>query len=91
MKKPVKAENFFERRTVAIPLNAVLFITNFFLVYFVLLMSFRDTAGLWRVIACWATAYGLTWMMTYLSKGVWRLFLTLLLLGVLLFVLIFHR
>jgi len=91
MKKAAKQENFLERRPVAIALNAVLFITNFFLVYFVLLLSFPEITGPWRVVSCWVAAYGLTWMMTYLTRGAGRLVLALLLLGVLLFVFTFQR
>jgi hypothetical protein len=86
MKKVTKEENIWERRAVSISLNAVLFMTNFFLVYFIWLLSAPEISGLGRLTVCWVAAYGLTWMMTYVTKGAVRLVLAILLLGVLAFV-----
>lgn len=91
MKTNTNRESILEQRAVTIPLNAVMFITNFFLVYFVWLMSAPEMTGLGRIISCWVAAYGLTWMMTYLAKGKTRLVVAVLLLGVLIFVLTFKR
>jgi len=43
-------------------------------------------SGIGRLILCWVAAYGLTWMMTYLTKGAVRVALAILLLGVLILV-----
>ena len=91
MKKTAKQESILERRVVSIPLNAVMFITNFFLVYFIWLLSAPEISGLVRVIGCWAAAYVLTWTMTFATRGAARLVLAIILLGVLAFVLTFKR
>lgn len=91
MKKHPRPVNFLERRAVSIPLNAVIFITNFFLVYFIWLLSAPEVSGIGRVVTCWIVAYGLTWMMTYLTKGAVRVALAVFLLGVLTFIMTFQH
>ena len=71
-----------ERRDVSILLSAVLFASNFLSFYFIWLFVFPAITGLMRVAMCWVGAYALTWMMTYVTKGVSRLVLTLIMLGV---------
>ncbi len=75
--------NILERREVGIVLNAVQFVTNFILFYFICISVFPDITGLVRLVLCWVGAYTLTWIMTLLAKGAARLLLTLLFLGVL--------
>jgi hypothetical protein len=85
MKKPRKPEDnasFLERRPVAIFLNAVLFVCNFLLFYFIWLYAFPDITGLIRVALCWGGAYVLTWIMASLAKGGARLALTVVFLGI---------
>lgn len=71
-----------ERRDVSIILSAVLFIINFLLFYFIWLYAFPDMTGIMRIVFCWIGAYALTWLMNYMAKGVWRLILTLIMMGV---------
>jgi hypothetical protein len=78
--------NFLKQRAVGILLNAVLFVTNFLLFYFIWLYAFPDITGLVRVGLCWVGAYVLTWIMASLAKGVTRLALAAAFLGILYFV-----
>lgn len=71
-----------ERRDVAILLSAVLFVINFLLFYFIWLYVFPDLTGMTRMAVCWVGAYAMTWAMTHFAKGLTRLILTLLMLGV---------
>lgn len=71
-----------ERRDVALILSAVLFIINFLCTYFIWLLTFPEITGFMRVVFCWVGAYALTWVMTYLTKGVSRLILTIIMLAV---------
>ena len=71
-----------ERRDVTIILSAVLFVINFMLFYFIWLYAFPDTKGILRVVLCWGGAYAMTWLMTCMTKGLARLILTLIMLGV---------
>lgn len=82
----LKKQNILERRGVGILLSAVLFATNFLLMYFIWFSVFNDITGLARIALCWVGAYALTWVMTFLAKGAARLILTLLFLGLLYFV-----
>jgi hypothetical protein len=86
MKKQLKTAdtvNILERRAVSIILNAVLFISNFLLFYFIWLYSFPDITGLARVGLCWAGAYALTWVMASQTRGAARLALVTVFLGIL--------
>lgn len=72
----------FERRDVTIILSAVLFIINFLFFYFIWLYAFPGITGIMRIVFCWIGAYAFTWLMTSMTKGVWRLILTLIMMGV---------
>lgn len=80
--KSTRVTSVLERRDVAILLSAVLFVINFLLFYFIGLYAFPEMTGIARVVLYWVGAYSLTWVMTYLTKGVSRLILTLVMLGV---------
>lgn len=80
-KTPSKT-GILERRDVTIILSAILFIINFLLFYFIWLYAFPEMTGIVRIIFCWVGAYAFTWLMTYMTKGVWRLVLTLIMLAV---------
>ncbi len=71
-----------ERRDVAIILSVVLFVINFLLFYFIWISAFPEMTGILRVVLCWIGAYALTLVMTYMTKGVARLILTLVMMGV---------
>ena len=88
MKTTIK--NILERRSVSIPINAVLFLANFVIVSYIWRQSATDLAGLGRLTICWAAASGLTWMMTSYAKGIVRLALAILLLGVLIYIMTLH-
>jgi hypothetical protein len=77
-----------DRRDVRVILNAVLFITNFMLIYFLWLKVFPGMTGITRLIACWIGAYAFTWSMTLVTKGVGRLVLAIIFLGTL--YMVFH-
>ena len=80
-----------ERRSVSMPLNAVLFLTNFVIVSYVWRQSAPNLTGLGRLTLCWAAASGLTWLITSFAKGIVRLALTILLLGVLTYIMTLHE
>jgi len=81
--KPSDNASFLEQRFVGVFLNAILFICNFLLFYFVWLYAFPDITGLLRVALCWVGAYVMTWIMSFLAKGVARLVLVVAFLGIL--------
>lgn len=81
-KETTTKKNVFERRDVKIILNAALFIINFLFFYFIWLYAFPSITGGARVVLCWVGAYALTWLMNYMAKGVWRLLLVLIMMGV---------
>lgn len=81
-KEPGNSKSILERRDVTIILSAVLFITNFLLFYFIWLYAFPGITGILRLIFCWIGAYAFTWLMTYMTRGLARLVLTLIMLGV---------
>jgi len=81
--KPADTTSFLERRPVGVFLNAILFISNFLLFYFIWLYAFPDITGILRVVLCWVGAYVLTWVMAYLAKGAARLALVAVFLGIL--------
>ncbi len=74
------------RRSVGVPLNAVIFLTNIFIVSYLWRQSAPNLTGLGRLTLCWVAASGLTWMITSFAKGVVRLALAILLLGILTFI-----
>jgi len=88
MKNTINA--FLERRSVSIPLNAVLFLTNFVIVSYLWRQSAPDLTGLGRLTLCWVAASALTWLITSFAKGVVRLVLAILLLGVLFYITTLH-
>jgi len=75
-------KSVFERRDVTIILSAVLFIINFMFFWFIWQYAFPGITGIARLLLCWVGAYTFTWFMNYMTKGVWRLILTLFMLGV---------
>jgi hypothetical protein len=74
--------NISERRDVAIILAGVLFVINFLCIYFIWSSIFPEITGILRLVLCWIGAYAMTWFMTYVTKGVSRLILTLIMLAV---------
>lgn len=81
-KEATQNSSILERRDVSIILSAVLFVINFMCFYFIWLYAFPGITGIMRLILCWVGAYAFTWLMTYMTKGVSRLILTLIMLGV---------
>ncbi len=79
-----------ERRSVNVPINAVLFLANFVIVSYIWRQSAPDLVGLGRLTICWAAASGLTWMLTSYAKGIVKLALAILLLGVLTYIMTLH-
>lgn len=80
-------KSILEHRAIGIFLSALLFGTNFLLFYFIWQHAFPGITGIVRVGMCWVGAYAFTWMMTYVTKGIARLALALILMAVLFFVL----
>lgn len=72
---------FFDRRYVTIILSAVLFVINFLFFYFLFIFILPEMTGIIRAVLCWVGAYALTWIMTYLFKGVSRFVLTLIMIA----------
>lgn len=81
-----KLNTILERRSVGIPLNAVIFLTHFLLVSYLWRQFAPDLTGLGRLTLCWLAASGLTWMTTSLARGVVRLVLAIILLGLLVYI-----
>lgn len=73
---------FAGRRDVAVILSGVLFLGNFFCLYFIWLNLFPEITGIMRIAFCWVGAYALTWFMTYVARGWARLILALIMIGV---------
>ncbi len=71
-----------ERRDVALILNAVLFVINYLCFYFIWMMVIPELTGILRLVVCWVGAYSLTWVMTYATKGMSRLVLTVIMIAV---------
>jgi hypothetical protein len=90
MKNTTKQQPILERRAVSISLNTVMFLTNFFIVSTLWRQYAPNLIGLGRLTLCWVAASGLTWMITSFAKGVVRLVLAILLLGVLIFIMTVH-
>lgn len=72
-------------------INALLFITNFFLMYFIWVVLAPGVTGFSRLIPCWFAAFVMTWIIVRLTRVTARLFLTLAFMGLLIFVLLSHR
>jgi hypothetical protein len=90
MKNRIK--HILERRAVSITMNAVMFMTSYFLVSFFWRKSVPDLTGLGRLTLCLVAASCLTWMMTSMAKGGGvRLALTILMLGLLAYIIIFQQ
>ena len=89
LKKQADNPKFMDRRGINIVISAVLFITNFLLVYFMYQKTFPEVAGFTRVAMVWLGAYAITWVMCYATKGLSRLVLSLIVLGVLYTVLMY--
>lgn len=81
---------FMDRREINFVISTVLFLTNFLLMYFICLRTFPDITGIPRLLLVWVGAYAMTWFMSYVTRGLTRLALSLILIGVLYFVLM-HR
>lgn len=82
VKETTGPKSVFERRDVTIILSAVLFVINFLFFYFIWLYAFPAITGIMRIVFCWVGAYAFTWLMNYMTKGVWRLILVLIMMGV---------
>jgi len=74
---------FMDRREINFAISAVMFLTNFLLIYFICQRTFPDIAGITRVILVWVGAYAMTWVMSHQTRGLARLALSLIMLGVL--------
>ncbi|MEI6826709.1 MAG: hypothetical protein WCK54_14030 [Desulfuromonadales bacterium] len=85
-----RINTILERRSVNIPLNAVIFLTNFVIVSSLWRHSAPDLTGLGRLTLCWAAASGLTWLITSFATGVVRLALAFILLCVLTYIMTLH-
>ncbi|MCM2357381.1 MAG: hypothetical protein NDI77_04480 [Geobacteraceae bacterium] len=81
----MQADNpkFMDRREINFVISTVLFLTNFLLMYFICLRAFPDITGIPRVLLVWVGAYAMTWVMSYATRGLARLTLSLILIGVL--------
>ena len=82
-KKQEESQKFMDRRGINIVISAVLFITNFLLMYFICLKAFPDITGIPRMLFSWVGAYAMTWFMSCFTRGVARLILSLIFIGVL--------
>lgn len=82
IKESTGKKNILERRDVVMIMSAVLFVINFMFFYFIWLYAFPGITGIMRLLLCWVGAYAFTWLMNYMTKGIWRLILTLIMLGV---------
>ena len=89
-KKRADNPKFMDRQVINFGISAVLFLTNFLLMYFVCQRSFPGIAGIPRIILIWVGAYAMTWVMSYATRGLSRLFLSLTMLGVLYSVLLYR-
>lgn len=72
-----KKFGLLQHRAVGIALNAVLFATNFLLFFFIVSSILAEITGYLRLGLCWVGAYTMTWVMSMLAKGAFRLVLTL--------------
>jgi len=88
MKKTSKNPNAQAQRILNWGTNALLFLTNFFLIYFIWVVAIPGVTGASRLLPCWLLAFVLTWVMVRLTRVTARLFLTLAFMGLLLFVLL---
>lgn len=81
-KESTTKKSVFERRDVTIILSAVLFVINFLFFYFIWIYAFPGITGIMRVILCWVGAYTFTWLINYMTKGIWRLIMVVIMMGV---------
>ncbi len=89
-KKKAVTPTFMDRREINLFISAVLFFTNFLLIYFVCQGAFPDITGLTRLVVVWVGAYAMTWGMSYATRGLARLALSLILIGVLYIVMMYR-
>lgn len=82
IKESPTKKSAFERRDVTMILSAVLFAVNFLLFYFIWLYAFPGITGIMRIVFCWIGAYTFTWLINYMTKGIWRLLMVILMIGV---------
>jgi len=87
-KKPAKSKKPRDQRTLNWGTNALLFLTNFFLLYFIWVVAAPNVTGISRLFPCWLLAFVMTWVMVRLTRVTTRLFLTLAFMGLLFFVLL---
>ena len=80
-----------DRRGINLVISAVLFLTNFLLMYFICQRTFPEITGIFRLIMVWVGAYAMTWVMSYATRGLARLVLSLTFLGVLYIVLLYQQ
>jgi len=88
MKKAPKKPKAQEQRILNWGTNALLFLTNFFLMYFIWVVAVPAVTGLGRLLSCWLLAFVMTWVMVRLTRVTARLFLTLAFMALLFFVLL---
>ena len=89
-KKQTENGKFMDRPGINLAISAVLFLTNFLLMYFVCQRTFPGITGITRVIVVWVGAYSMTWVISYATRGMARLGVSLTLLGVLYTVLMYQ-
>lgn len=82
-KIPVDAPRFMDGKWINFGISAVLFVTNFLLIYFVCQKTYPGIVGITRVVLTWVGAYAMTWVMSYGTRGISRLVLSLIMIGVL--------
>jgi hypothetical protein len=87
-KKPVKNKRAQDQRILNWGTNALLFLTNFFLIYFIWVVAAPGVTGASRLFPCWLLAFVMTWVMVRLTRVTARLLLTLAFIGLLFFVLL---
>lgn len=71
--------------------NALLFMVNFFLLYFIWVAAAPGVTGLFRLFSSWLAAFALTWIIARQTRATARIFLTLAFMGLLIFVLLTSR
>lgn len=88
MKKAAKNPKDPDQRILNWGTNALLFLTNFFLMYFIWVVAAPGITGLARLFPCWLLAFVMTWIIARLTRVTARIFLTLAFMGLLFFVLL---
>lgn len=87
-KKHARSRKTAEPRILNWGTNALLFLANFFLMYFIWVVAAPGVTGVWRLFPCWLLAFVMTWIIVRMTRVAARLILTLALVGLLLFVLL---